>query len=106
MLMDAFHKDPFWEELGGRCLSCTACSAVCPTCFCFDIRDTLDPYGETGRRERVWDACTAPQFALVAGGHNFRADGRDARASSHVPQAQRLPRQRTTACCAWAAAAA
>lgn len=75
MLMDAFHEDPFWDELGGRCLSCTACSAVCPTCFCFDIRDTLDPDGATGRRERVWDACTAPQFALVAGGHNFRSDG-------------------------------
>ena len=72
MLMDAFHDDPFWEELGGGCLSCTACSAVCPTCFCFDIRDTFDPDGKTGRRERIWDACTSPQFALVAGGHNFR----------------------------------
>ncbi len=76
MLMDAFHNDPFWAELGGRCLSCTACSAVCPTCFCFDIRDTLDPDGSSGRRERVWDACTAPQFAEVAGGHNFRASSR------------------------------
>lgn len=76
MLMDAFHKDPFWEELGSRCLSCTACSSVCPTCFCFDIRDSFDPDGATGTRERVWDACTSPQFAQVAGGHNFRADGR------------------------------
>lgn len=72
MLMDAFHEDPFWEELGGRCLSCNACANVCPTCYCFDIRDTLDPGGATGRRERVWDACTSPQFAMVAGGHNFR----------------------------------
>ena len=77
MLMDAFHKDPYWEELGGRCLACTACSAVCPTCFCFDIQDTLDPDGKTGRRERTWDSCTSPQFAQVAGGHNFRADGRN-----------------------------
>lgn len=76
MLMDAFHSDPFWEELGGKCLSCTACSSVCPTCFCFDIRDVRDPNGKTGRRERVWDACTSPQFALVAGGHNFRDSGR------------------------------
>ncbi len=72
MLMDAFHKDPFWDELGDRCLSCTACSSVCPTCYCFDIVDTLDPSGKAGKRERVWDACTSPQFALVAGGHNFR----------------------------------
>ncbi len=76
MLTDAFHKDPFWDELGERCLSCTACSAVCPTCFCFDIQDVRDPDGTAGRRERVQDACTSPQFALVAGGHNFRPDGR------------------------------
>ena len=72
MLMDAFHEDEFWEELGGRCLSCNACANVCPTCYCFDIRDALDPRAATGRRERVWDACTSPQFAMVAGGHNFR----------------------------------
>lgn len=77
MLMDAFHEDPFWEELGSRCLSCTACSSVCPTCYCFDIVDTLDPNGQSGRRERIWDACTSPQFALVAGGHNFRDDGKE-----------------------------
>lgn len=73
MLMDAFHSDDFWDELGGRCLSCTACSAVCPTCYCFDIVDILDMDGKTGRRDRVWDACTSPQFALVTGGHNFRS---------------------------------
>ncbi len=77
MLMDAFHSDAFWEELGSRCLNCTACASVCPTCYCFDIRDVLDPSGETGRRERVWDACTSPQFALVTGGHNFRAGTRE-----------------------------
>lgn len=72
MLMDAFHEDPFWDELGSRCLSCCACATECPTCFCFDIRDVRDPDGRTGRRERVWDSCTSPQFAVVAGGHNFR----------------------------------
>ncbi len=77
MLMDAFHKDAFWDELGGRCLACGACASVCPTCFCFDIRDVFDPDGRAGRRERVQDACTNPQFALVAGGHNFRSDGRN-----------------------------
>ncbi len=77
MLMDAFHSDPFWEELGGRCLACTACSSVCPTCYCFDIQDVLDHDGVSGQRERVWDACTSPQFAEVTGGHNFRADGRN-----------------------------
>ncbi len=77
MLMDAFHKDDFWDELGGRCLSCSACAAVCPTCFCFDLQDRLSPDGTQGERYRVWDACTSPQFAEVAGGHNFRPDGRE-----------------------------
>ena len=77
MLMDAFHSDPFWEELGSKCLACNACAAVCPTCFCFDIKDVLDPDGQTGERQRIWDACTSPQFAVVAGGHNFRPTGRE-----------------------------
>ena len=76
MLMDAFHSDPFWDELGSRCLSCTACSAVCPSCFCFDIYDEMDPNGKTGSRVRVQDSCCSPDFATVAGGYNFRADGR------------------------------
>ena len=76
LLMDAFHSDPFWDELGGRCLSCTACSAVCPSCFCFDIIDEVDPDGTKGSRLRVQDSCCSPDFAGVAGGHNFRPDGR------------------------------
>ena len=76
LLMDAFHKDPFWEELGSRCLGCTACSAVCPSCFCFDIVDEMDPDGRCGSRVRLQDSCCSPDFAVVAGGHNFRPDGR------------------------------
>ena len=77
MLMDVFHSDPFWEELGKKCLSCSACASVCPTCFCFDIRDVLAPDGKTGERQRTWDACTNPGFAMVTGGHNFRPTGRE-----------------------------
>ena len=69
MLMDVFHSDPFWDELGGKCLSCSACASVCPTCFCFDIRDVLAPDGQTGERVRTWDACTSPGFAAVTGGY-------------------------------------
>ena len=103
MLMDAFHKDPFWEELGGRCLSCTACSAVCPTCFCFDIQDTFDPSGEAGRRERVWDACTAPQFAQVA--TTSAATGATACGIACTTSSTGSSRT-MTACCAWGAVAA
>ena len=77
MLMDVFHSDPFWDELGSKCLSCSACASVCPTCFCFDIKDNLEPDGKTGERVRTWDACTSPGFAAVTGGHNFRPTTRD-----------------------------
>ena len=42
-----------------------------------EIQDVLDPDGQTGERQRIWDACTSPQFAVVAGGHNFRPTGRE-----------------------------
>jgi ferredoxin len=77
MLMDVLHKDAIWDELGERCLNCTACATVCPTCYCFDIEDTLSADGTGGLRERVWDSCSSPRFALVAGGHNFRSSGRN-----------------------------
>ena len=72
MLMDAFHDDPFWEEMGSKCLSCTACAQVCPTCYCFNIVDSLNANGKGGKRERVPDCCTNPEFAQVTGGYNFR----------------------------------
>lgn len=76
MLMDTYHSDPWWEEFGGACLNCTACATVCPTCMCFDIKDELAPDAQSGQRVRSWDCCTSPNFALVAGGHNFRQDER------------------------------
>jgi ferredoxin len=77
MLMDVLHKDAIWDELGQRCLSCTACSVSCPTCYCFDLVDTASAEGSGGQRERLWDSCTSPGFAVVAGGHNFRDSGRN-----------------------------
>ena len=73
MLMDAFHEDEFWEELGGRCLSCNACANVCPTCYCFNITDEGDGLnGREGRRLRTWDNCMSPLFTREASGHNPR----------------------------------
>lgn len=72
LLLDAKFDDPLWDELGERCLSCGACSMVCPTCYCFDVKDRLSPSGEEGTRVRVWDSCQFSEFAEVAHGHNFR----------------------------------
>ncbi|NTW28040.1 MAG: 4Fe-4S ferredoxin [Coriobacteriia bacterium] len=72
LLIDAKYNDAVWEELGEKCLACGACSMVCPTCYCFDVRDRLSIDGATGERERVWDSCMFSNFAEVAHGQNFR----------------------------------
>lgn len=64
---------PFWSEVAQRCLSCGACSAVCPTCSCFAIVDDCTAPGAV-ERTRQWDNCFFREHALVAGGHNFRPD--------------------------------
>ena len=73
-LLSLGYKAKLWEELGERCLACGSCTNVCPTCFCFDVQDTMDITMQDGERARVWDSCQLREFALVAGGHNFRKE--------------------------------
>ncbi len=63
-----------WEEVAGRCYSCGSCNIVCPTCFCFDVNDDVNLDMITGTRARTWDSCQLSDFAIVAGGHNFRGE--------------------------------
>jgi ferredoxin len=62
---------------GDKCFSCGSCVQVCPTCICFDVRDKVDLTLNAGERYRTWDGCTLPNFATVAGGHNFRKNASD-----------------------------
>ncbi|MBN1535258.1 MAG: 4Fe-4S dicluster domain-containing protein [Anaerolineales bacterium] len=71
-LLNMSMKSPLWEELGERCLACAACTNVCPTCFCFDVRDEIDLDLQHGQRIRKWDSCQLDEFATIADGHNFR----------------------------------
>lgn len=71
-IFDRSFESPVWQELGERCLSCGNCTNVCPTCYCFDIRDEMNIDMKTGQRYRVWDSCQFEPFAKVAGGENFR----------------------------------
>jgi sulfhydrogenase subunit beta (sulfur reductase) len=66
------YKSPVWEKHVEQCFSCGTCTMVCPTCYCFDVKDDLALDVTSGNRVRTWDSCMLPQFALVAGGHNFR----------------------------------
>jgi len=63
--------DPYWDRLADRCLHCNICSYVCPTCYCFDIRDSWSK----GKIERIrtWESCQAPRFRRIAGGYDPRS---------------------------------
>ena len=60
---------PHWQEVGTRCLSCTNCTQVCPTCFCWDAIDQMSLDGKETHRERVWDSCFNPGYSYQAGGN-------------------------------------
>lgn len=75
-VLELKRDDPVWEELGKKCLCCGSCSMVCPTCACFNVQDEIPEEG-VARRMRTWDACLYREYALVAGGHNFRATRAD-----------------------------
>lgn len=66
------YASAIWTELGEKCLSCGSCSAVCPTCYCFDVTDDVRLGSRAGGRTRTWDSCLFATHALVAGGENFR----------------------------------
>lgn len=61
----------YWEVIE-RCLGCSNCNMVCPTCFCFDVLD-IPKIDGSAERVRVWDGCLNYTYAQVAGGH-FRPD--------------------------------
>ena len=62
-LMEKFN-DPKWDALSKACLGCGACTFVCPTCQCYDIRDFDN--GKTVTRYRCWDSCMYSDFTLMA----------------------------------------
>lgn len=72
-LLQRSYDSLLWEATGRRCYSCGSCNLSCPTCYCFDIRDRTELGRDAGSRTREWDGCHLPNFAVVAGGHNFRA---------------------------------
>jgi NAD(P)H-flavin reductase/formate hydrogenlyase subunit 6/NADH:ubiquinone oxidoreductase subunit I len=73
LLKDSYGKSGFWETHSEKCLACGSCVLVCPTCYCFDVKDNPDLSLEHGERIRTWDGCLLEDFAKIASGENFRA---------------------------------
>lgn len=55
---------PDWNDLSEACLGCGACTFVCPTCQCFDIRDFKT--NKDVIRFRCWDSCMYSDFTQMA----------------------------------------
>jgi sulfhydrogenase subunit beta (sulfur reductase) len=66
-----------WEKLGKLCVACGICTYVCPLCYCTKTEDKTNFDGSICSRCRLWDACTLPGFAQIAGGKNFRPTQKD-----------------------------
>lgn len=60
-------NSPHWEDVAQRCLACTNCTLVCPTCFCSTTEELTDIAGETAVHSRRWDSCFTLDFSAVHG---------------------------------------
>ncbi len=74
LMKSNYDNDKFWEENADNCYSCGTCNLVCPTCYCFDVKDLMEVTLKEGSRIRQWDGCLLEHFAEVAGGENFREE--------------------------------
>ena len=61
-------EHPQWEDVAKRCLSCTNCTMVCPTCFCSTVTEVSDLTGDHVERQRQWDSCFNIDFSYMNGG--------------------------------------
>ncbi len=62
-------EHPQWEDVAQRCLSCSNCTMVCPTCFCSSVSEVADLAGEHVERHRQWDSCFSSDFSYIVGGN-------------------------------------
>jgi sulfhydrogenase subunit beta (sulfur reductase) len=54
-----------WKKISSDCVSCGACTTICPTCTCFLLIDKPD-----FEKVKQMDACQYPGFERVAGGED------------------------------------
>jgi ferredoxin len=62
-------EHPRWLEVADRCLSCTNCTLVCPTCFCHSVAEVADLTGDHVDRERQWASCFTLDHGRMHGGN-------------------------------------
>jgi ferredoxin len=73
-ILDMEFQSPVWEHWGKRCFSCGSCASVCPTCYCYGVEETVSLDLSRGKKKKRLHSCNLVDFAVVAGGHNFRPE--------------------------------
>ena len=90
--------EELWGAMGDWCLECGGCNFVCPTCYCFSVKDMKQDGSWV--RCRTWDSCQYRAFTLEASGHNPRERHADRikRRFFHKVSAQYYVRDGTVGC--------
>jgi ferredoxin len=57
-----------WKAVAERCLACSNCTLVCPTCFCTNVEEVTRLTEEGAERWRRWDSCFTQEFSYIHGG--------------------------------------
>ncbi len=68
-LLQRNYEHDRWNDVAARCLSCSNCTMVCPTCFCSTVEDVPDLSMENADRVRRWDSCFTDDFSYIHGGN-------------------------------------
>jgi NAD-dependent dihydropyrimidine dehydrogenase PreA subunit len=66
-----------WEERSDKCIECSSCTMVCPTCYCYDVKDEVSLNLKTGSRIRTWDGCLLRDFTKIGSGEFFREERKE-----------------------------
>lgn len=61
------HEHPRWDDVAARCLSCTNCTMVCPTCFCHAVEEVPSLARDSSQHLRLWDSCYTPDHGYIHG---------------------------------------
>jgi len=93
--------EALWGQMSDWCLECGGCNLICPTCYCFSVKDRKRD-GADGMwvRCRTWDSCQYAAFTLEASGHNPRPERKDRmkRRFFHKVSAQYYKRDGSVGC--------
>jgi len=76
-IIDLGRTEFLWKKYEKICLSCGQCVFVCPTCWCFDVKEIVGAdetdFGNLDKTARIrrWASCLYKDYHTVSGGHIF-----------------------------------